>query len=40
MFTFDKQDDPKKHINVLKDFLDYKDRFSFKASNETGIVNG
>ena len=21
MFTFDKQDDPKKHINVLKDFF-------------------
>ena len=41
IFTFDNQANLEKHINVLKDFFkDYQDRFSCKASIETGIVNG
>ena len=41
IFTFDNQANLEKHINVLKDFFkDYEDRFSCKASIETGIVNG
>lgn len=40
IFTFDNQSNLEKHINVLKDFFkDYEDRFSCKASIETGIVN-
>ena len=40
IFTFDNQANLEKHINVLKDFFkDYEDRFSCKASIETGIVN-
>ena len=39
--TFDKKPDLEKHINVLKDFFkDYEDRFSWKTSIWTGIVNG
>ena len=41
IFTFDNQANLEKHITVLKDFFkDYEDRFSCKASIETGIVNG
>ena len=40
IFTFDNQANLEKHITVLKDFFkDYEDRFSCKASIETGIVN-
>ena len=40
IFTFDNQANLEKHIPVLKDFFkDYEDRFSCKASIETGIVN-
>ena len=40
IFTFDNQANLEKHINVLKGFFkDYEDRFSCKASIETGIVN-
>ena len=40
IFTFDNQANLEKHIHVLKDFFkDYEDRFSCKASIETGIVN-
>jgi len=40
IFTFDNQQNLKMHIPVIKDFFkDYEDRFSCKASIETGIVN-
>ena len=39
-FTFNNQSNLEKHINVLKEFFkDYEDRFSCKATIETGIVN-
>ena len=41
MFNCDNQASLEKHIDVLKDFFkDYEDRFSCKATIETGIVNG
>ena len=40
IFTFNNQSNLEKHINVLKEFFkDYEDRFSCKATIETGIVN-
>ena len=40
IFTFDNQAILEKNINLIKDFFkDYEDRFSCKASIETGIVN-
>ena len=40
IFTCDNKTNLEKHIPVLKDFFkDYQDRFSCKASIETGIVN-
>ena len=40
IFTFDNQVNLKMHIPVIKDFFkDYEDRFSCKATIETGIVN-
>ena len=40
IFTFDNQNNLKKHIPLLKEFFkDYEDRFSCKANIETGIVN-
>ena len=40
IFTFDNQANLKIHLQVIKDFFkDYEDRFSCKASIETGIVN-
>ena len=39
-FSFNNQSNLEKHINVLKEFFkDYEDRFSCKATIETGIVN-
>ena len=39
IFTFDNQANLKMHIPVIKDFFkDYEDRFSCKATIETGIV--
>ena len=38
-FTFDDQTNLKMHIPVIKEFFkDYEDRFSCKATIETGIV--
>ena len=40
IFTFNNQSNLEKHITVLKEFFkDYEDRFSCKATIETGIVN-
>ena len=40
IFTFNNQVNLEKHIPDLKEFFkDYEDRFSCKASIETGIVN-
>jgi len=40
IFTFNNQANLEKHLPDLKDFFkDYEDRFSCKASIETGIVN-
>ena len=40
IFTFNNQFNLEKHITVLKEFFkDYEDRFSCKATIETGIVN-
>ena len=40
IFTFDNQANLKMHIPTIKDFFkDYEDRFSCKATIETGIVN-
>ena len=39
-FTFDNQTNLKMHIPVIKEFFkDYEDRFSCKATIETGIIN-
>ena len=41
IFTFNNQSNLEKHISSLKEFFkDYEDRFSCKATIETGIVNG
>ena len=40
IFTFNNQSSLEKHITVIKEFFkDYEDRFSCKATIETGIVN-
>ena len=40
IFTFNNQANLEKHLPDIKDFFkDYEDRFSCKASIETGIVN-
>ena len=40
IFTFNNQTNLEKHMTVLKEFFkDYEDRFSCKATIETGIVN-
>ena len=40
IFTFNNQSNLEKHISSLKEFFkDYEDRFSCKATIETGIVN-
>ena len=40
IFTFDCQENLKKHLSDIKDFnKDYADRFSCKITVDTGIVN-
>ena len=40
IFTFNNQSNLEKHISNLKEFFkDYEDRFSCKATLETGIIN-
>ena len=40
IFTFDNQENLKKHLSDIKNFnKDYEDRFSCKVTVETGIIN-